>query len=278
MAHASIGEKLFELGWRGGSVLPPELHEPIRHHLHHTGGKAPEHIDPDSWLIVVSQSCDVVARKEDIEPYVEVLWAHPHAGKPRTQFCDRRSTRRLDFRPNKDIFPDTVLTVHASTDRFIVPRNALLAGHPDAHRTLSALAIKGLHAWLALRYNRPAWPESFVSRIQPVKDRLLEALKFLKDDVAEVRIAILPNDQELDAATMYAVAVFFVVPAEHFENFPKARRIVQEGYNKFVSVLQGCAGIAFNADLSGVFSGDEFTWEQTQRSDLWDFAYLSPFE
>jgi hypothetical protein len=278
MAHASIGEALFELGWRGGSVLPRVLYEPIRQYLHHAGGEAPEQINPDSWLIVVSQSCDVVVQKEDAEPYVEIIRAHPHAGKPRTQFCDRRSTRRLDFRPNKDIFPDTVLTVHASTDRFIVPRKALLVGRPDTQRALSALAIKGLHAWLALRYNRPAWPESFVTRIQPIKDRLLEALKPIKDDIAEVRIAILPNDQELDANTTYAVAVFFVVSAELFENSPETRRMVQEGYNKFVSALQSCAGLAFNADLSGVISGDEFTWEQTQRTDLWDFAYLSPFD
>lgn len=277
MAHASIGEQLFALGWRGGSVLPPDLYEPICRHLHHSNGRAPKLIDPDSWLIVVSQSCDVVARNEDVEPYIEVLWAYPHAGKPRTQFCDRRSTRRLDFRPNKDVFPDIVLTAHASTDRFVVPRKELLVGSPYIHRTLSALAIRGLHAWLALRYNRPAWPESFVACIQPIKDRLLDALKPLKDDVAEVRIGILPKDRELDK-DKYEVVVYFVVPAEQFQSSPDTRRLVQEGFNKFVSALKDCDGLALNIDLSDVVSGDEFTWEQTQRTDLWDFAYLSSIE
>lgn len=280
MAHATIGEQLLALGWRAGSVLPPELHKLIRRYIHHIGEKAPTHIDPNSWLIVVSQSCDVVARKEDAEPYVEVLWAHPHAGKPRTQFCDLHSTRLLDFRPNKDVFPDTVLTAHAATDRFVIPRSALLKGRPDAHRTLSALAIVRLHHWLALRYNRPAWPESFVARInsKPVKDKLLDALRSLKDDVAEVRIGISPNNRELDNDTKYKVTVYFVVPEGKFENFPDTRRLVQEGFNKFVSALKDCDGIDLNTDFSNVVSGDKFTWEDTQLTDLWDFAYLSPFE
>jgi len=277
MAHASIGEQLFALGWRGGSVLPPELHELIRRHLHHTDGKAPKRIDPNSWLIVVSQSCDIVVPRDDAEPYIELLWAHPYAGKPRKGYRDLRSTRQLDFRPNQKTFSELALTVHATVDRFFVPRSALLEGRPDVHRTLSAVAIKRLHAWFALRYYRPAWPEAFVARIQPVRDRLLEVLEPLTEDVAEVRVAILPNDRELDK-DKYIVAVYFVVPAEQFQNSPDTRRLVQEGFNKFVSALNDCDGIELSTDLSDVVSGNEFTWEQTQHTDLWDFAYLSPFE
>ncbi|GAB4510540.1 MAG: hypothetical protein Tsb0026_12500 [Sulfuricaulis sp.] len=280
MADASTGEKLFALGWRAGSVLPPELYKSVRRYLHHVDNKAPKIVDPKSWLIVASQSCDVVARKEDAEPYVEVLWAHPYDGKPRTQYCDRRSTRRLDFLPNKNAFPDIVLTAHASIDRYVVPRKALIEGRPDAHRTLSAQAIKGLHAWLALRYDRPAWPESFVARInpKPIKIRLLDALKPLMDDIAQVRIGISPKDQELDENNNYKVAVYFVVSEEKYENSSDTRRLVQEGFNKFVSALKDCEGIELDTDLSEVVSGGEFTWEETQSTDLWDFAYLSPLE
>ena len=280
MADASTGEKLFALGWRAGSVLPPELYKSIRRYLHHVDSKAPKHIDPDNWLVVVSQSCDIVVPKDDAEKYVELLWAHPHVGKPRTQLCNLHSTRQLDFHPNKDVFRDTVLTAHASTDRFVVPRSALLGSHPDAHRTLSAAATKRLHAWLALRYNRPAWPESFVARInpKPIKIRLLDALKPLMDDIAEVRIGISPKDLDLDKNNSYKVVVYFVASEEKFENSPDTRRLVQEGFNKFVSALKDCEGIELDTDLSEVVSGGEFTWEETQSTDLWDFAYLSPFE
>jgi hypothetical protein len=276
MADASIGEKLFALGWRAGSVLPLELHEAIRLHLHHTDGKAPEHIDSDSWLIVVSQSCDIVVPKDGAELYVELLWAHPYAGKPRKGNRDLRSTRYLDFHPNREKFPELTLTAHATTDRFFVPRSALLDGRPDGHRTLSAVAIKRLHAWFALRYSRPAWPQTFVARFRPVRERLEDALNPLPKDV-EIRIGISPKDEELDK-DKYAIAVYFVVPAEQFQNSPETRGLVQEGFNKFVGALKSCDGIELNTDFSGVVSGEEFTWEDIQRTDLWDFAYLSPFE
>lgn len=276
MAHASIGEQLFALEWRAGSVLPLELHDLIRRHLHHTGSKAPKRIDLDSWLIVVSQSCDIVAPKDDAEPYVELLWAHPYGGKPRKGYRDLRSTRQLDFRPNQKTFSELVLTAHATVDRFFVPRSALLEGRPDVPRTLSAIAIKRLHAWFALRYSRPAWPQAFVARVQPVRNRLEGALNPLPEDV-EVRIGISPKDQELNK-DKYIVAVYFVVPADKFQSSPDTRRLVQEGFNKFVSTLKDCDEIELNTDLSNVVSGDEFTWEQTRSTDLWDFAYLSPFE
>lgn len=233
----SIGEELFELGWRGGSVLPVELYEQIRHHLHHTDCKAPEHIDPDSWLIVVSQSCDIVVPKDDAEPYVELLWAHSHAEKPRTQYCDLRSTRNLDFRQNREKLPHVVLTAHASIDRFIVPRSVLRGNCPDINRTLSVEAIKKLHAWFALRYNRPAWPNVFVYRIQPARKDLVAALRPLADDVVAVRVGISPKGQELDNE-VYRVVVFFIVPAEKFQNSPETRRLVQKGFNKFVSASE----------------------------------------
>jgi len=275
MADASIGKELFLLGWRAGCVLPPELYKAIRRHLYHTDGKAPKNIDQETWLILVSQSCDIVAPVDNSEPYVELLLCHPHAGKPRKQHRDLRSTRYLDFRPNKEKFPELTLTAHATADRFFVPRSALLEGCPDVNRTLSAVAIKRLHAWFALRYSRPAWPQTFVDRFRPVRDKLEEALNSLPKDV-EVRIGITPKDQELDK-DKYIVVVYFVVPEEQFQDFPDTRRLVYEGFQNFVNALKGCNGIELNTD-SDVFSGDEFTWEQTQSTDLWDFAYLSPFE
>lgn len=42
-----------------------------------------------------------------------------------------------------------------------------------------------------------------------------------------------------------------------------------------MSVLKGCQGIELDEELSDVVSGNQFTWQDTQQTDLWDFANLS---
>src|SRR6185312_6187656 len=105
MELRTVGDRLFASGWKSGSVIRPEFYDAVAPYLHHSDEQAPAAIDPNDWLIVVSQSCDVLAPKDDAEPYVEVLRAHPLDQKPRRQFCDLRSTRWLDFRPNRGALP-----------------------------------------------------------------------------------------------------------------------------------------------------------------------------
>lgn len=275
MAPPTHGEQLLELGWRSGSVVPPELYETVCPHLRHGNESALERIDPDDWLIVVSQTCDVVAISDNAEPYFELLLAHPHRGRPRAQYRDLNSTRRLDFRPNLEIFPELVLTAHATIDRYFVRRELFTHANPHAERRISVVAEKKLQSWFSLRPSRPAWPNALVCRLKPAEDQLEAALEALHDEIAEVRVAIAPNDRELDSHTPYRLAVFFIVPGAVFRTSPEMRGLVQERFNEFVRVIQDCTGIELDTDLSDVVSGDEFTWEETRSSDLWDFAYLS---
>jgi hypothetical protein len=278
MEHGTLGDQLFASGWKSGSVIRPEFYAAVAPYLHHSDEAGPTPIDPEDWLIVVSQSCDVVARKDDAEPYIEILRAHRLRQKPRTQLCDLHSTRTLDFLPNKGTLPDTVLSVHATVDRYLVPRKILLGSAPSITQALSDVAIKRLHAWLALRACRPAWPNHFVERVGRHRTRLEGALNPLREEIAEVRVAIAPHDVELDDDTPYKVAVFFVIDPDVFEAFPDARGQIQKCFSEFVAAIGTCRGIDLNYDLSDVRPGDQFTWDEMQRSDLWDFANLTPFE
>jgi hypothetical protein len=276
---ATLGEQLSASGWKSGSVIEPACCDELCPYIHHCDQAAPETINPEDWLIVVSQSCDVVAPKDDAEPYVEVLCAHPLGQKkPRTQYCDLRSTRYLDFRPDSKLYVDLVLTAHATIDRYFVPKRALIGKGPCTSRTLSPAAVMRLQQWLALRASRPAWPDNFVHRVRPARNALEEALNPLRDDIAEVRVALAPNDRELADGEPYKVAVFFVVGADVFQTSPDLRGEVQRCFQAFTSVLSKCQGILVDGSLSNVIAGDQFTWEETRSSDLWDFANLSPLE
>lgn len=273
---ATVGPQLLALGWRTGSVLRGEMLQRLQPQLTH-GIEAPAVIDGSDWAIVVSQTCDLVAFKDEAEPYVELLLTKVlQEKKPRTQFMDRRSTRWLDFRPNRTQHPELILTAHAAADRYSVPRAVLLTGTPDPDRVLTEVAVQGLQAWFALRVQRPAWPNTFADRIQAQRKALEKALVPVREDLAEVRVAIQPRDVEQAAGQDYRMLVNFVMTAaDHADE--ALRKRVTGAFQSFVAALSECSGIEVH-ELSAVVSGEEFSWEETRSTDLWDFAYLSPYE
>lgn len=269
----TLGEQLDGLGWQSGSVVPETLYAEIEAAtvLPHRPGLRPQDND---WLIVLSQSCDVVALTESQEPYVELLLCHPIA-RPRAQFLDLRSTRQLDFRPNRADLPELALTAHAARDRFVVPRALLTRTGPRADRRLSSESVRRLQAWIALRYSRAAWPDELVSRIAPAHEAILEALEGVgRNDVAEVRVAVVPNDAELSSSENYRLAVFFVVDEEIWNSSPDERERIQAAFRAFVVALSRCSGVELDG-ASRVVSGAEFTWQQMQMTDAWNFANLT---
>jgi len=129
----AFGDDIAERGWQTGSVVPAEMLPELAQHLTRHGQR-PALVAEADWLVVTSQTCDVVAPKLDAEPLVEVLHCRPHVGKPRKQYRDLQSTRQLDFRPHRTAQPGLVLTAHATVDRYVIPRNLLAVG---ADRKLS---------------------------------------------------------------------------------------------------------------------------------------------
>jgi hypothetical protein len=243
-------------------------------HLTRPGQPTTEIAEAD-WLVVVSQTCDIVAPKLEAEPLVEVLHCKPHAGKPRKGRRNLESTRYLDFRPNTATHQNLVLTAHAIADRYVIPRQ-LLTGHaPDSVRELSAASSQRLLAWYALRAGRPSWPNTFCDRVRTVRAALEEALDALSDDIAEVRVGIVEKDEELAPEQAYHVIVFFIVDEDVWNADVDGRKVIHDAFAKFVAELSACDGVSVDQDESAVVPGNEFSWQETKLTDLWDFANLS---
>lgn len=266
------GEALLANGWTAGSVVPPELYDAIRPHLRH-GEDAPLEISPTDWVAVVSQACDLVAKADNAEPYVELLVAH-EAGveRPRTPYAGLRSTRYIDFRPNAATHPQLVLTAHATKDRFFVPRRLISGTHPDGARALSDLATEKLQRWIALRASRPAWPDALANRLRPMKDDLAGALEPLREEIAEVRVGFVPTG-EIGDGENYTLAAHFVVEAARYEDQEERTR-VQECFNQFIALVARCHGIEVSPE-SRVVSGNDFSWTEMNYTDIWNFEHLS---
>ena len=270
----AFGDDVAQRGWQTGSVISAALLPELVPHLTRPG-QAAMPVDADDWLVVISQTCDILATRLDAEPYVEVLHCRPVAGKPRKGRRDLQSTRYLDFRPNLSTHSDLVLGAHAIADRYVIPRELLAANDPDPTRRLSDIASRRVLAWYALRAARPSWPNAFVDRISGAKDELEEALTHLIDEIAEVRVAIAENDSELQADQPYHIAVYFVVNETAWNNDTEGRAAIHAAFGRFIGELAACEGIEVNQDLSQVISGGEFRWQSAQDTDEWNFANLS---
>ncbi len=269
----AFGDDIAQRGWQTGSVVPATLLPALEPHLTRPG-QGPTQIAETDWLVVVSQTCDVVAPRLEAEPLVEVLHCRPYAGRPRRQYRDLQSTRQLDFRPNRTTHQSLVLTAHAIADRYVIPRELLAAHEPDASRALNKVASQKVLAWYALRAGRPSWPNSFCDRVRTVRDALEEALEGLSDEIAEVRVGIREKYQELDREP-YHVSVLFIVDEEIWNSNPDGRRSINDAFARFVTELDACDGVEVLQELSGVVPGDQFSWQETKQTDLWDFANLS---
>ncbi len=168
-----------------------------------------------------------------------------------------------------------MLTAHAIADRYVIPRELLAAHDPDAGRTLDAVASQKVLAWYALRAGRPSWPNNFCDRVRTVRDALEEALDSLSDEIAEVRVGIEERDQDLEHEQPYHIAVFFVVDEDIWNGDVDGRKAINDAFVKFVAELNACDGVEVNEELSEVVPGNEFSWQETRQTDLWDFANLS---
>jgi hypothetical protein len=268
-----FGDEVAARGWCTGAVVAPGMVPAIAGHLSRPGG-APVQVADADWLVVVSQTCDVLATKLEAEPLVEILHCRP-IPKLRKGTKELRSTRTLDFKPNRETHGDLCLSAHAIVDRYEVPREFLRNNAPDAARRLSDVATARVLAWYALRYGRPIWPDEFVNRISGSKGELETALEPLKDDIAEVRVGIVENDDELDEGDDYHVAVFFVVDEGVWDNDVEGREAIHAAFAKFTAELNGCKGVAVDIETSGVVSGGVFTWQEARTTDEWNFANLS---
>lgn len=270
----SFGAQLGKKGWQAGAVIPRAMLPELGPHMARPAGNAAPEVAAADWLVVVSQTCDVVQAKLESEPLIEVLHCKPVA-QLRPEYQGRKSTRRLDFRPNKERHEGVMLSAHAIADRYVVPRNLFADHEPDPNRSLGANAVANLQQWYALRYTRPAWPDNLVARLTKGNKKLAAALKQQTVDDVEVRVAIAEKDEELEADHDYHLAVFFVVDQVVWDTSPGVREVGHKAFAEFVSVLGACKGVVVNQELSGVRSGEDFTWQMTRTTDEWNFANLS---
>jgi len=262
-----IGQRLHTAGWKSGSVLTPGHARAIESVLQRSG-RSPEPLLPGDFLIVVSQTCDIVAPKLETEPYIEVLLVHERDAVD-SRKSNLRSTRHISFRAR----PKGVIYEAHATNRFWVPRELFDEYAPDVNRSLDPKASKRLSAWLGLRYTRPAWPEELVRRL-PKPPELEKILKDVSEAVAEIHIAISDANRELPTHEDYRLTVYAIMDADEYRRNRDSREKCTGAFVKLLDLLRQCPGIVVDED-SDLLPGNEFTWQMARMTDQWNLANLT---
>lgn len=146
-----------ETPWRQGHVLCAKARAALELH----------HIDADATCaVVISHDCDLANDDLEAEPHVEVIIGRV-VSAANGNFSWGKAPRTLHLPVQRDGAMVTVELV--TTSKRLVPKSALAGFEPDGTFALDGEGIAVLRSWLSARYNRAAFPDTFVQRMQKTK-------------------------------------------------------------------------------------------------------------
>jgi len=250
-------EEIRRRGWSQGAIIAAEAARALSF-------RCRLGIEDDAVLIVVSQSCDVVQRTLEREPWIEVLKARP-AQETNGNYAHGKHPRSVQF--------DLGGVVHEASchDRATFPREELAKIEPDARR-LNRQTIEMLAGWIAKRYVRPAFPDELNRRIEAQRSKLGEILKKHGAWISQILLHHTPDDELPEGRDAYTIAVKLVMAADDYADGEK-RASAEKALLPLDKVLRGCVGIEV-ADCS-LTDESNVTLDDLRYAAPWDFDYLT---
>ena len=120
-------------------------------------------------LILISQDCDIVHKRYEVEPFIEFLVANRIEATSKNKGLQwGKHPRRFQFsvlqQGGNSLFEIDI------NDRYRAPRQILLAGLPE--QRLDAKLTEAIGRWVAKRYTRAAFPDEFNRRTDAARDQL----------------------------------------------------------------------------------------------------------
>ncbi|MCA6109475.1 hypothetical protein [Bradyrhizobium cenepequi] len=156
-----------ETPWRQGHVLCAIARAVLE--LHHADTDA-------TCVVVISHDCDLANDDLHAEPHVEVIVGRV-VSAPNGNFSWGKAPRTLHLSMQRDGAP--VIVELVTTSKRLVPKSALASFEPDGAFVVDGKGLKVLRSWLSARYDRAAFPDAFVRRMQKTKvdERLAKKLE-----------------------------------------------------------------------------------------------------
>jgi hypothetical protein len=166
-----VSDLIRTAGWRQGSIVGRADTEVV---LAASVDQVPDRGVLPFCLVVVTQDCDLV-QEPDIEPFVELILCKEVAdAEPLYQ--NGRNPRLLHIQSIGLQEPASWLEISIH-NRFRVQKEDLANLTADKGTHLAAQDVRLLSRWIARRYTRPAFPDTFNRRLKTVDQRLERLFK-----------------------------------------------------------------------------------------------------
>ena len=240
-AGSSASEIIQAGGWRQGSVVcQPGITAQILKRSVERDWLCGE---PHCGLIVITQDCDLV-QDVSVEPFVEFMGVRRIFDLD--PLCINGRNPRLLHLQWSDEQKNTEwigLSIH---DRFRVRKETLANLTASATKWLALDDVRLLTRWVARRYTRPAFPDTFNLRLKTVESRLERLFKSKEGRVVS-GIFIDVDDTELSGGEPYEISVRITARAETWNTGAKLRAL-EDFEQRLSSILDDCQGISIAND------------------------------
>lgn len=262
-----------ETPWRQGAILPGDAVQALG-----LQGKG----SPDRALcvMVISHDCDLANDNLDQEPNVEVIVGRRlEKGEGNYYWSKSPRTLHIDALCN-DL---EVVIELVATERCFVKKVDLAQFSPDDSWDIPSKSCSALRAWLAVRYNRSAFPDDFVNLLKKNKlgERLVSLLKKDGRDISSVYFDL--GDSKKSGCVAeggYELQIVLAfLPGEDPEAMQRrmddlADQIASEFWEKlFDEKTRSWKGICLKGCMA--VSEDDMTLSVARRLQSWYLDYLS---
>lgn len=260
---AETVEQIRALGWRQCLPLPLAAHAVLSDTLKID-------LPNDSICAVVSHSCDILQRKYEAEPFVEIAIGTKIA-EVDGNFTAGKNPRRLHIAISGIGCAGAYEFLIGN--RHQIPRATLADFAPDFGRHLSPECAAELINWIVLRYRRQAFPDEFQNRVGVhLKD--LKAKAKAMTDIAALHIGLTPWSEIAEEAE-YEVVLLGLV-SDDVATDPVRMRAAQRAFYEFETGLAGIPGLFVNRDVSRVAAEDDVLVSELKLLPKWtDFDTVS---
>ncbi len=262
-----------ETPWRQGAILPGDAVQALG-----LQGKG----SPDRALcvMVISHDCDLANDNLDQEPNVEVIVGRRlEEGEGNYYWSKSPRTLHIDA-----LFNDLGVVIElVATERYFVKKVDLAQFSPDDSWDIPSQSCSALRAWLAVRYNRSAFPDGFVNLLSQNKldSKLASLLKNEGRHISSVYFNLNESRKSghVDEVSYDLVIVLSFLPGEDPEALQGrmddlAGRITSEFEKKlFDTGTESWKGICLKGCMA--ISEDDMTLSQARRLQSWRLDYLS---
>jgi hypothetical protein len=259
---SSIGTRIYENGWRTGSVVAVEAMPKLRVLVadQHRTDLALRCDKSETIAVVVSQWCDLVHDSLADEPFCEIIVGQ-RVSKVESNRVYPRSYRHLDM-----LLPKQGPASFFAHDRVVLPRDQLLELQRSAVDELPLREALQLVRWVGSRYARLPLPNEMVRRLPFKSEPGRKYFKQITEKVREVRVTVQPADRELGPDESYLVVMYLIA------NSQEQVAALGPSIDKLKAWIKSLRGV--NVQVIPV-SMDGFSYAQILETDRLDLDQLT---